>query len=198
MESIPAIAVTRKSGSETFEAAGRPLPISLLDFWQWSSSDLVGNALRGVLAEYIVASAVGSNGGTRTEWDAIDIVTPAGIKIEVKSGAYLQSWAQERLSAIRFDIRPTWGWDASTDTHSTQKERQADVYVFCVLAHKDRETINPLNLDQWSFYAIATAALNEAVGSQKTIGLSSLLKLEPIEASYREIETAIERSLAIG
>jgi len=72
MEQYPAIAITRKNGNEPFLVNGQPLSLNLLDFWQWSSSDLVGNALRGVLAEYIVASAVGSIDGTRTEWDAFD------------------------------------------------------------------------------------------------------------------------------
>jgi hypothetical protein len=30
-------------------------------------------------------------------------------------------------------------------------KRQADVYVFALLAHEDRTTIDPLDLDQWKF-----------------------------------------------
>ena len=33
---------------------------TMLDYWQWAFSDLVGNTDRGVLAEYLVAMAVGS------------------------------------------------------------------------------------------------------------------------------------------
>jgi hypothetical protein len=193
MEKYSAITVTKKDGSEPLQLDGQVLPYNVLSFWQWSSSDLVGNALRGKLAEYIVAIAVGSNEKIRTEWDAYDVVTPEGIKVEVKSGAYIQSWAQTRLSNIQLGIRPTLGWNAKTNTYSSQIERQSDVYVFCVLEHKNQETINPLNLNQWVFYIIATSQLNRATGKQKTISLSSLLKLNPRKANYGEIDHAIRR-----
>ena len=72
--------------------------------------------------------------------------------------------------------------------------RQADVYVFCLLKHKDQETINPLNLDQWVFYVLATKKLNESVGSQKTITLSSLEKLNPLKVVYGELSASINQS----
>jgi len=196
MDKYPAIKITRKDGDEPFRVNGQPLPFKLLNFWQWSSSDLVGNAQRGILAEYIVASAVRSSESLRTEWDAYDVETSEGIKVEVKSGAYIQSWAQKELSIIQFGIRPTQGWDAKTNTYSTQKIRQSDVYVFSVLESKNQETINPLNLDQWVFYVITTFKLNEAVGTQKTISLSRLLKLEPRIVKYGEIYAAIKQAVS--
>ncbi|MCB0035652.1 MAG: hypothetical protein KDE51_16580, partial [Anaerolineales bacterium] len=75
MDLLPALTITPKSGQEPFTDNGQPLPLTLLDFWQWSSSDLVNNALRGVLAEFIVASALGCQTPTRTEWDAYDLQT---------------------------------------------------------------------------------------------------------------------------
>ena len=49
--------IVNKDGSERFRAGGSTLDLSLLDYWRWSTSDLVGNTARGVLAEYIVARA---------------------------------------------------------------------------------------------------------------------------------------------
>lgn len=64
-------------------------------------SDLVSNATRCRLAEYIVARALGiSTAGVRDEWAAYDLITPDGIRIEVKSAAYLQSWRQTALSKV--------------------------------------------------------------------------------------------------
>lgn len=74
---IPTI---RETGAEPFLLDGSPVDADLLGFWQWSSSELVGNALRGALAEYIVATAVGANGGVRTQWDAYDVETADGNK----------------------------------------------------------------------------------------------------------------------
>lgn len=72
--------------------------------------------------------------------------------------------------------------------------RQADVYVFCLLTHKEQDTIDPLNMDQWQFYILSSDELNQSVGAQKTIMLSSLLRLNPITATYLELPSAIENS----
>lgn len=188
---LGAIDVVRKSGDEPFIGSGSSVGKSVLDFWQWSTSDLVGNAMRGVLAEYLVAVAVGGDDGTRTEWDAYDVKTASGVRVEVKSGAYLQSWAQTRLSTIQFSIRPAFGWDSETNKLGTTQARYADVYVFCVLTHQDKSTVDPLNLDQWKFYILSTEVLNRQLGQQKSIGLVSLLRLNPVGAKHHELAEAI-------
>ncbi len=187
------IKTTEKSGNERFHLNGEALDSTLLSFWQWHGSDIMGNALRGVLAEYIVSIDVGCESSAREEWDAHDLISPTGAKIEVKSCSYIQSWAQRELSRISFTIAKTKGWDASTNGYSDEFKRQADVYVFCILAHKDKVTVDPLNLAQWDFYVLSTETLNERVGNQKTITLSSLLKLEPEKCKFGEIGKAIDR-----
>lgn len=194
MDRLPAIEVTRKSGDEPFEFNGSLLPMTLRSFWQWSASDIVGNAMRGVLAEYIVASSLGMTSGTRTEWDSFDIETPTGIKIEVKSAAYVQSWVQKKHSSIQFSIRPTYGWDRESNSRSDEIIRQADVYVFCLLKHREQGSINPLNLDQWVFYVLPTKTLNESLGSQKTISLSSLDNLDPQKVNYGGLRASITKA----
>jgi hypothetical protein len=109
ISSFDALKVKRKTGDEPLHLAGHSTEFNLLGFWQWAFSNLASNALRGVLAEYIVACDLGVSAGTRTEWDAYDLKTPEGIKVEVKSAAYLQSWQQSAHSKVCFDIRPTFG-----------------------------------------------------------------------------------------
>ena len=135
-EKFPAIEVTLKTGDEPFHDGAREPEGTLLDFWRWSASDLTNNALRGVLAEYIVARALGLTENTRIEWDAHDLLTPSGVKIEVKSAAYLQSWAQTKLSKISFGIRQTQLLNGETN----ESKRQAQIYVFvcCVIKSKRR------------------------------------------------------------
>jgi hypothetical protein len=111
---FPALTVKRKTGDEPFNVNGHGIGFILLNFWQWPASDLVDNALRGALAEYIVACDLGVSDGTRPGWNAYDLKAPGGIKVEVKSAAYLQSWQQTAHSKVCFDIRPTFGWDATT------------------------------------------------------------------------------------
>ena len=185
-----------KIGSEPITSGGAPTGARLLDFWRWSLSDLLDNATRGVLAEFLVGMALGClDGAWRTEWDAYDLETADGTTIEVKSAAYLQTWHQDKLSRISFGIAPTLGWDARTDTYSAQRKRQADVYVFCLLAHRDKQTVDPLDTDQWVFYVVPTPKLDEAVGAQATIGLSSLLtRVRPHEVGYEELAAAIGKA----
>ena len=99
------IKTTRKSGNERFLLNGKSLGFTLLDFWQWSASDLVSNTNRGILAEFIVANDLGIADGLENEWAPYDLLYK-GIKIEVKSGAYIQSWEQQEFSKISFGIAP--------------------------------------------------------------------------------------------
>jgi hypothetical protein len=62
-----------KNGDESFHFAGREAGFDLLSFWRWSVSDLVSNATRGRLAEFIVARALGVQIPVRGEWDAFDL-----------------------------------------------------------------------------------------------------------------------------
>ena len=138
--------IHRKTGQETFRLEDKRLDATLLEFWQWSSSDLVGNALRGVLAEYIVGLALGCLNKVREEWDAVDLEWKTEkdrtIRIEVKSAAYLQSWKQEELSSISFDIAPKRSWDAKTNVIAADALRSSDVYVFCLLHHENKSTVD--------------------------------------------------------
>lgn len=66
------------------------------------------------------------------------------------------------------------------------------MFVFCVLAHKDKATVDPLNLDQWDFYVLSTNRLNAEVGEQKTITLGSLLRRNPAKAVFTDLRARIE------
>lgn len=48
----PIVLPLRKDGTEPIHGAGESLTSTLHDFWSWAYSDLLSNALRGVLAEY--------------------------------------------------------------------------------------------------------------------------------------------------
>jgi len=193
---LSAIFVSRKTGDERFIANGKSLDNKLLAFWQWACSDLSSNTMRGILAEYIVAYELGIAINTRREWDAYDLTTKDGVKLEIKSASYLQTWTQPKFSEILFDIAPTKGWNASTNVYSSEVKRQADIYVFCLLHHQEKSTLDPLDLDQWTFYLLPTSVLNTKKPNQKKIGLSSLIKLNPVQVSYGEIGFAIEKIIS--
>lgn len=189
----------RRSGDEHLHADGHPLAGSLLDFWRWSASDLVSNATRGLFAEYLVRQAVGGDPeAVRQEWDAWDLTSPSGIRIEVKSAAYLQRWAQRRLSTIVFRTRPTYGWSADTGEVDAEPRWQADVWVFALLHHTEKASLDPLNVRQWSFHVVPTSVLATRTRSQHSIALKSLLGLCESAVAYEELAEAIERAAVVG
>ena len=49
-----------------------------------------------------------------------------------------------------------------------------------------------MKLEQWTFYVLKTEILNEKVGNQKSIGINSLLKLNPIKVKYNELKEIIK------
>jgi len=169
--------VHRHDGHEPFHAGHRMLPFTLLDFWQWSSSDVVGNTMRGILAEYIVGQALNAQGirdGVREEWATFDLTDTNGVPVEVKSAAYIQTWAQKTLSAISFKYPKTYDYDPDTGEQSATKTRHAQVYVFALLKNQDQASIDPLDMDQWEFYVVPTKTLDERQRSQDSITLRSL------------------------
>ncbi len=187
----PAIKSKALTGKEIIQSEDAKAISDLQSYWSWAHSNLIDNAERGALAEYLVHLAVGATASTRVNWDRYDVLSPENIAIEVKASGYIQSWAQEKLSAIQFSIRPTYGWDSETNTYSETLSRQSDIYVFCLLAHKEQETVNPLDTSQWEFYVLPTSILNEKVGNQKTITLSGVIKLGAKKTGYKELRNTI-------
>ena len=165
------------------------------EFWEWAYGDLFTNTTRGVLAEYIVATALDIADRKRVEWDQYDLEID-GVGVEVKSAAYVQAWDQARASEVTFNIRRAQGWVARDNTYADSARRSAGVYVFCLLDGQDREQIDPLEVSQWKFYVLATSELDRHVPTQKTIRLNSLISLGPRQCIYEDLEAAIREAVA--
>jgi len=185
---------TLLTGDELFHAKGKTHSVPLLAFWRWMASDLLSNATRGRLAEYLVAWDLGVADGVRREWVSHDLTTKDGLKVEVKSAAYVQGWTQRRPSPISFDIAPTLGWDPDTALFGNDRRRQADVYVFCLLHEQDAGKVDPMDVSHWSFLVVSTATLNRTCTNQKSIGLRSLRSLQPLEVGFGGILEAVTRA----
>ncbi len=181
----------RLDGAEPFHIGADQLPFDTLTYWRWSHSNLLDNTSRGILAEFLVASALGLADGVRNTWDPFDIQTADGIKVEVKSSAYIQSWGQKTHSKISFTVRQTRNWNETENTYAKDPSRQADVYVFCLLAHKDKATIDPMNLDQWCFYVVSSKTLDEKLGTQKSVVLSRLVEIGALPVGYADLKASI-------
>ncbi len=192
-----------KCGKETFRDRAEGVGFDIFKFWRWAHSDLLGNAARGVLAEYLVARALNYTCEPRHEWDAVDAETKSGLKVEVKSAAYAQSWPRDKPSVISFNIaKKKVSWNAKTDKYEKYcpPKRVADVYVFCLLigqsdypGPKPDPDPDPLDLSQWEFYVLPTKKLP----NQKTISFNPLKDLVKRATGrsatpYEELEDVIE------
>jgi len=176
------------TGRERFHG----LDASVKDFWTYAMSDLRMNNVRGYLAEFLVAKAVGAT-GSRIEWDAYDIFTPEGIRVEVKSAGYLQTWAQRRLSRISFGSMKGRTWAPETG-ESAEATLNADVYVFAIQTATSHDAYDPLDVDQWQFYVVGRAAI-ETTG-YSSIGLPTLRILSDGPVEYADLADAVRAARA--
>jgi len=198
-DSLSRIPGQRLTGTETFRGNGIPQGATIGHFWQWSASDLLGNTSRGVLAEYLVALALSVDvSGTRDGWSPFDLRTPEGVTVQVKSAAFVQSWHQRRLSTIAFNVQPTRAWDPDTNTVAAQPQRHADVYVFALLAHDDKSSVDPLDVSQWRFFVLPTHMLDERTRSQHSITLRSLRSLAGEGVSFNGLRSAVQKAAGGG
>ena len=150
---------------------------------------------RSTFAEFLVAAALGLLDTPRIEWDAVDL-RYQDRAIEVKSAAYLQSWHQDRLSTIRFDIAQKRGWDAGTNTYAPEPTRSADCYVFCLYPETDPARADILDVAAWQFYVLSTQEIDRAFAEQKTVALSRVRALcQP--AGYQGLKDRVDAALEI-
>lgn len=84
-------------------------------------------------------------------------------------------------------------WDASSNTFAAEnnRRRQADVYVFALLAHCTKEH-NPLDVSQWDFFLLDTSILNQHARKQRRISLERLVALNALRCAYSELRSLIE------
>jgi hypothetical protein len=177
------------SGNESFDG----LDARVADFWKFAMSDLRTNNVRGYLAEFLVARALGAE-GARVEWDPWDVTAPNGTKVEVKSSGYLQSWAQRKLSEPTYRVAPAYGWDGATGSASTEQTFNADVYVFCLHTAMSHDEYDPLRVSQWRFYVASRSLIELQAGSRMSLATLERVCGEPV--SYSGLSAAVATAAA--
>lgn len=137
------------------------LDARVVDFWRWAFSDLRSNTVRGVLAEFLVASALGCADAPRNAWANFDLITADRLRVEVKASGYLQSWPQARLSQVSFGRVAARAWDATRAAYSASAEVRADLFVFAVQTCRDHQAYDVLDVAQWEFYVVPAQAVRD-------------------------------------
>ena len=162
--------------------------VTVRDFWAWALGDLRLNANRGMLAQFLVARALGDERPRDDGWGNFDVLTPEGIKVEVKSSGYLQSWRQSRRSRIVFSGLKALSWD-DEGGYGAEPEYRADVYVFAVHTCQMPSLYDPLELDAWQFYVPPASVIRDL--GQKSIGLSRLRALAGPPVTWAALRGAV-------
>lgn len=145
------------------------------DFWRWAFSDLRDNTNRGILGEFLVARVVGDTRGIRVGWANFDVEAPAGTRIEVKTSAYLQGWAQRHLSRLAFGRLRGLEYFPEANEYSSDERVRADVFVFAVQTQTDPTSYDMLNIaDHWRFWVVAADEVREEAG--KSVGIARVEK----------------------
>ena len=138
----------------------------MLDFWRWAFSDLLEDTLKGLYAEWLVGHLLGlpMNRGGRFDYGNFDLRSSGGLRVEVKSSAYWQSWklrnpdGSPKTSHEIDRWRPTekkrivfGGLRAkdAVDRTNTTIGYKSDFYVFAFQSEQDLDRWDALNLDQW-------------------------------------------------
>ncbi len=181
----------RMTGSEPLHLGGLKGAANLLRFWQWAYSDLRGEAERRLLAAWIVAVALESEGLARPTALPFDVESPAGIRVVVNYAEFPRTWNEVRLSRVKISVSPAGGWSAGLGDYSP-RATDSHVFVFSILNVPKGEPVDLLDLASWKFAVLPSATLDAILGKQESISLSSLLRLEPIEVPFGGLREAIE------
>lgn len=160
---------------------------TILDFWRYAFPDLKTNTTRGMLAEFLVHRAVGAQHRNQ-EWESFDVLTTDGLRIEVKSSAYLQAWGQRDVTRIVFDRLRTRTWSPRTGD-AAEPSFNADVYVFAVHTATSHEDYDPLDVGQWQFYVVPSPAI--AAKGTKSLVLNSVRALAGDPVPYSDLAARI-------
>ena len=187
-------------GDEPFTIGSEPIPTTVKDFWAWSMSRLLADGPRGDLAEFIVNTALGiDTTDAKHGWGECDILY-GGYRIEVKCSSLLQAWDRDTPPRPVFSISKTVNCDIK-ETESGLRyigrdnlppQRRSEIYIFCLFAHTERSSADPLNLSQWQFYVVPTALINERCGNRRSISFPGITNLGVTSCTFNGIKPKVD------
>lgn len=181
-------------GDDHLKLNGKELQFTMMQFWQMKLSTITETMTRGSFAEFLVACALAKYSGIDAfhqnkigteawDLDGPKIVTDGGecrqSKIEVKTTASVNIKTPDekepvslKPTRLTFSIREAMDWDHP----ELGKRRHSDIYVFCHYKATRKED-DPLDLELWDFYVMATWRIN-ADENLKKQGSISVWKLQ--------------------
>lgn len=174
------------NGDEKLINDGEYLPYSMLNFWQWSLSNIRFGMTRGTFADFIVKCAL-DRGGVPTRADIGTGFEPYDLegpiiqstgkvsRIEVKSSAFLNSETGKYSDRASFSIAPARVPFEGDIKKDSPQQRNNDLYVMSLYTATDNRR-NILDLSWWEFFVLPTYRIesDKRLCKQKTISLKSV------------------------
>ncbi|MBO5476776.1 MAG: hypothetical protein J6A15_03360 [Clostridia bacterium] len=168
----------------------KEMDFGIVELWEQKYSNIYN--MQETIAEFLVERALGLEKSFNSDyWTLYDILY-RDYRIEVKETGYYHPWNEEGNISLQrvFGITKA-NSNYEDNTKENKYERQNDIYVFCLNTGKDKETSNPMNINNWKFYIIPTAVINKQCGNNKTISLNRVKNLAR-EVQYNEIKEVID------
>lgn len=191
------IPVRRLTGSEQFKNIAQK-SFSVLEFWQYGFSSLNSNVLRGALAEFLVENALKEHSEieVRSPWGDYDVLYK-GKKIEVKCCSYIQDWDQNKLTTIKWSglkAKELYYSEAVTKLAdlSQLSDYKSEIYVLALFRHKETETLDILDLNQWCFYVLSKERIKSITGDKSAVSLRLLEKHNIAPVAFSELKEAVD------
>ena len=85
--------------NERFRGSGIEAPLSLRDYWRWSASSLMDNTARGLVAEFLVATAL--EGYIKCEYGFRSRLQGSGSVVGCTVLVDYDTWGESHLPGIR-------------------------------------------------------------------------------------------------
>jgi hypothetical protein len=178
--------------------------VGIMDFWRWAFSDLLEDTLKGHYAEWLVSQLLGlpTPHGGRPGYGNSDLRSATGLRIEVKSSAYWQSWKLRNEDGTPKSATEIERWRPTPDrpiTFSRLRARdtvdrtdtrvgcKSDLYAFCFQSETDPARWDALDLRQWEFYLLTRAQVESL--NVSSLSLKRLRSLCP-PLTAREFQNA--------
>ena len=154
------------TGDEHFSFDNMPSTFLLSDFYSWLSSDMATTAVRNLLAEYIVSTAL----GIENDCKSYPCLYYGEKSISVTSACYIQPAVEHLLS-------PTF-----------KTTSNADITIFCLHEHLNRKTADLMKLEQWTFFIT-----DKKVPDNQPLTVADVKSLCLYMVKYNEIKGAIDK-----
>lgn len=182
------------TGKTPFTSSGKELGFTMSDFWEYQYTNIWD--MQEYIAEFLVGKALRIDHPMNTDgWTLYDLEY-RGKRIEVKETSYYHSWQEKwyegRVSPVRtFDIHKSY---SSYKDNTSELKRNNDIYVFCLNTGVDRETSNPLCMENWEFYVVPTSVINAECKDQKSVSLGRIRQFAKA-CRFEELREVIDETI---